>query len=482
MTTQEAAASAERSEMGGLFGRGLLYVVVWSLQIVSGSLISPVLAHLLDPAEFGQLASAIALHQVLIILAVLGIDQALILQKAQEQHDEQDRSARTLITFGIIIATAITVATGLTGPWWSLLLGFDGYSSLLVATVLWTAPGAAVQLMLALLLSQDRFSRFALLSGLAAVGGQVFGIGLLLGYGRDAGIYAWGGVISQFAAMALGLAFTRPVLADLVNSELIGRAIRLGAPVALSTLFLFVLNAGDRLIIQRMLGPEEVGRYQVAYVVGYVVVLLVVFVGQAWTPQIAEVPDRQMRARLIGRSRDELYRLLVPVVLGLTAGAPIVMRVVAPPSFRPESLDLVVFLVAVSAFPVVASNATEKVLLTERRPRALVAAVAGAAALNVVLNLALVPSFGITAAAAVTTVAFLLRAALQRLAAARLGGLPRSPVGVLARIAAAGAGAAVFTVLPESFEWGVARVAVAGLCVVWFLIRLRGARRADVTA
>ena len=83
-------------------------------------------------------------------------------------------------------------------------------------------------------------------------------------------------MISQFAAMALGLAFTRPALTGLFDRALIGRAVRLGAPLALSTLLVFVLNAGDRLIIQRLLGPEEVGRYQVAYVVGYVVVLLVV--------------------------------------------------------------------------------------------------------------------------------------------------------------------------------------------------------------
>ena len=44
-----------------LFGRGLLYVVVWSMQLVVSSLISPVLAHLMPPAEFGVLASAIAL-------------------------------------------------------------------------------------------------------------------------------------------------------------------------------------------------------------------------------------------------------------------------------------------------------------------------------------------------------------------------------------------------------------------------------------
>ena len=479
MITEESTATRAGSGMSGLFGRGLLYVVVWSLQIVSGSLISPVLAHLMGPTEFGQLATAIALHQVLIAVAVLGIDRALIVQRA-EAGAEGERPARILIAFGMLLATAVTVATGLTGPWWSGVLGFAGFSSLLVATVLWTAPGAAVQLMLALLLSQDRFTRFALVSGLSAVGGQVFGIGLLLAYGRSADVYAWGGVISQFAALALGLAFTRPALTGLFDRALIGRAVRLGAPLALSTMLVFVLDAGDRLIIQRLLGPAEVGRYQVAYVVGYVVVLLVVFVGQAWTPQIAEVDDQAERGRLIARSRDELYRVLIPVVIGLAAAAPILLRIVAPPSFRPESLDVVVLLVAVSAFPVVASNATEKVLLLGRRPRALVVAVGCAAALNVLLNLALLPVFGIAAAAAATAVAFGLRAGLQRLALGRGHRLPASPAGLLAAIGLGCAVAATGTYLPDSFETDLARVGVAALCLAWFLRRLREARRVEV--
>ena len=82
-TTESTAPRGRARACPACSARGLLYVVVWSLQIVSGSLVSPVLAHLMGPAEFGQLASAIALHQVLIVLAVLGIDQALILQRAE---------------------------------------------------------------------------------------------------------------------------------------------------------------------------------------------------------------------------------------------------------------------------------------------------------------------------------------------------------------------------------------------------------------
>ena len=111
------------------------------------------LAHLLGPTEFGSLAAAIALHQALIVLAILGLDQAVVLQRAA---DKDSKTARGLLTVGIALSVAVTAVIGTTGPLWSRSLGFGGFSSLLIATVLWTAPGAVVQITLAELLTEDR--------------------------------------------------------------------------------------------------------------------------------------------------------------------------------------------------------------------------------------------------------------------------------------------------------------------------------------
>src|SRR3954468_23478012 len=61
-----AAAVGEPVEAhhSSLFGRDLLYVAVMGLPLLSAAVVSPVLAYLLPPDQFGQLSSAIALHQV----------------------------------------------------------------------------------------------------------------------------------------------------------------------------------------------------------------------------------------------------------------------------------------------------------------------------------------------------------------------------------------------------------------------------------
>ena len=75
--------TATRGQTSDLFGRGTDFVVVWAMQMVVATVVSPVLAHVLPIFEFGKLASAIALYQMLIVLAVFGLDQALEMQRAR---------------------------------------------------------------------------------------------------------------------------------------------------------------------------------------------------------------------------------------------------------------------------------------------------------------------------------------------------------------------------------------------------------------
>jgi O-antigen/teichoic acid export membrane protein len=463
-----------KPESDHLFGRGMLYVVVWALQLIAGTVVSPVLAYALGPTEFGALASAIALHQVLSVLALLGLDQALVLQRAE---DSSGRSARGLVTVGIALSFAVTLALTATGGLWASALGFDGFTPLVLAVILWTAPGAVVQGILALLVAEDRLRAFTWVSALSAVGGQLVGLFLLFFVHRDATTYAWGGVVSQFLAMLIGIALTRPVLRGLLDWPIAWRAIKLGAPLAIGGLGYFVLNAGDRIVIQRLLGPAEVGRYQVAYVVGYTVVLLLSFTSSAWLPRFAAVKDEAERWLLSAQSRDELYRLLIPVVFAVTLAAPIALRIVAPSSFEQATLLPVVFLVALSAYPVAAEGSTARLLITLRRGKTVAAITLVAAAVNVGLNFLLVPVMGIAGAAAATVLSFVLVAVLQRRALPRTPAWIGTPTPLLAGIAVSVLLAAGSMLLPQTDPWNIGKFVIAAACLPWFFVVLRRARR-----
>ncbi|MCS5524631.1 oligosaccharide flippase family protein [Curtobacterium flaccumfaciens pv. oortii] len=469
----DTGSVAVRKGASVLFGRGLLYVVVWSMQLVVSSLISPVLAHLMPPAEFGVLASAIALYQALVVLAVLGIDQASVLQRAE---DGDDRRARGLLAVGMVTAIVVTVAALTTIPVWADAAGFVGNHPLLLVAVLWTGPAAIVQISLALLVAQDRIRVFAVTSLLSSIGGSVIGLGLLTWVQADATTYAWGGVVAQGVAMVIGIAATRPRLAGLFDRKTTARAFRLGVPIALGNLSYFVLNAGDRIVVQRLLGPDEVARYQIAYVVGSAVILLLTFTNQAWAPHFAALRDPVARRQLAMHSRDELYKMLGPVLLAVTLVSPVALPILAPASYRVQELSVVVFVVAITAFPVVASGATGRLLLVERRGVAVgvIAAIAGA--VNIGANLVLVPVLGIAGAGLATVVAYAILAAMQLLA------LPdrREWRGPGARIVlttlAALIVAAASLLLPQDVLWNWVRIAGVVACLPWFLRRLKTAR------
>jgi O-antigen/teichoic acid export membrane protein len=463
-----------------LFGRGLLYVAVWSLQLLSAVVVYPVLAHLLPADEFGRLASGMALSQVLVVLAVLGFDQAVILLRAETGSD---RAARSLIAAGVGIGALVTLVAVATAGLWSDTLGFDGTSSLVLVTVLWTPPSVGIVLSSVMLLSEDRLRAFSLVNVMYGVGGQVIGMLLLvLLDSRTAMTYALGYLVAMVVTMVIGFVLVRPRWSGITDVPLARRALKLGVPLMVSSLAVYVLNAGDRLVIQRVLGAEEVGRYQIAYNVGNIAIILLGMASMAWAPQIAAVRDEAARWALIGRSRDALIRLMIPVIVGLTLGAPLALVIAAPASFAPDELLVVVFLVAAAGFPVLIGNATARALITLEHTNNLAVAAIVAAVVNVVLNVVLLPVWGLAGGAAATMVAFIVQTVMHRLALPKHVRWPRISWRLQLAAAAALAVSALTTLLPQDTAWNLGRFAVAVLCLPWFLHQLKIARAGDTSA
>jgi O-antigen/teichoic acid export membrane protein len=471
-TAARPADDEAPSFMAGLFGRGLLYVAITSLPLVTATVISPILAHLLGPEEFGLLASAIALHQVVMAVALLGVDQALILVRAESGSD---RSARMLITAGTMLALALTVLVTSTVGLWSDLMGFGSARSLAIATVGWTVPTTFLQLGLALLMAQDRLRLFAVVSTLLSVGSQVFGLVFLLLGTRASDVFAWGGLTGRVLAMVLCLFLVRPLWYSRGDWAVIRGAFALGLPIALGAISSFVLNSGDRLVIQSLLGPAEAGRYQIAYTIGFQAITVFCYTGAAWAARFAAIRDEGQRWRLLGQARDHLYQLLAPALLAVNLIAPLALRILAPESFRPVSLLLVVFLVSLSGVPSIAILGSTRALITQRRTKPIAVAAGVAAVGNLALNFVLVPIMGLGGAAVATAVAFTVQAVILRCAFRPLRAWPRVPLRIVAVLVVTTGISAGFAFVEQSPEWIAIRTMLAALVGVWLIVTfLRG--------
>ncbi len=474
-----ALTSAGSDVMSKLFGRGLLYVVIWSLQITVLTAISPLLAHLLGPDQFGRVSAAIALHQLLMVIAVFGIDQAVVLAHSEGSHRGDNSESRGLLAVSMGIAALVTTVVYFTGGLWAGELGFGGFTGVVVPTILWTAPAGACLAMLGFLRAEDRLGAFTVLSFVTAVGGQILGIGLILVGHRTAVDYAWGGVIAQCLGLAIGVALCRPRWGGLVSYEPLWRAIRLGLPVVLGGLAIFVVNAGDRFVLQIDLGPAATGRYQVAFTIGAAVSLLLTFVNQSWAPAIFAIRDDRERWNVVARVRDESLAVIAPVLLGLIVVVPILLPMIAPPDFHTSSLRLVTYFIALATIPIVISASCTRVLLSRRKPRGIAVAAGVASVVTIAVNVALVPFWGPLGSAVANLIAFSIQALVLTAAVRPITRLPAPPpriVGALAAIAATGL-ATLY--LPESNVVVGIRCAALLICGAWAVLLINNARRGD---
>lgn len=452
----------------------MIYVLVWSMQLVVGTLVSPVLAHLVPVAGFGALSAAIALFQLLIVVTVFGLDQALEMQRLE---DADGLRARGLLASGTVLAFVVTGIVSLTSGWWGPLLGFRTDSDLLLVTLLWTAPGTVVLLVLSILQAEDRLVRFTTVSLLSTVGSQAVGIVLLFASHRSVVAYAWGGVVAQWSSMILGLLWTRPRWRGVTDLATLRRALRLGLPLVLASLSQFIITAGDRFIIQRAYGEVQVARYQVAFTVGNVMVLLLTFTNRAWLPRLKAVVDPQERWLLIKESRDGIYWLLGWALLGLTVGAAPLLRIFAPSSYAPSSLVLVVFLIGLCALPVAAGGASSRMLITVRQSSPLAWSAGAAVVTKLIATLLGVRWFGLPGVAVATLLAVAVQTLWLRLAVVRRHGVVRSSRSSLVFLAACVllAAASVYAI-PQTLGWNIVRFAIGTVCLAPFVYCLNALR------
>jgi O-antigen/teichoic acid export membrane protein len=332
-------------------------------------------------------------------------------------------------------------------------------------------------IMMGLLLAADRLGPYTAVGIATAAGGQIAGIVVVIVAGPSAQDYLLGLVAVDIVATVAAALLTRPQWRHAVSWKVLRPGLTLGAPLMFSALSLFVLNAGDRIVIQRLLGPAEVGRYQIAYTVGFVAAQLIGLIGSAWTPRFAAIKDLPTRWRLIGSSRDALIRVLCPVVLGVVLAAPMLLRIVAPASFRPDSLLIVVFLIVSNAFLIAATGATGRMLITEGRSVPLAVWAGVSAVLNIGLNLLFVPIAGIAGASAATVIAYTVQAFGQRWSAGRRELWPRTPRRLLVMAGVVIAVAAGTVMLPQDLGWNIARVVVGLVCLPWLWVEVQRARK-----
>jgi O-antigen/teichoic acid export membrane protein len=240
----------------------------------------------------------------------------------------------------------------------------------------------------------------------------------------------------------------------------------------------FVMNAGDRAIVKRDLGAFSLGRYQVAANLGSFAMFFLVLLTKAWLPRILEVADDVLRWSVVNTARDHIYEMLVPLSIAFALGAPLALDVWAPQSYGRGSLVLVMVLISVTAFPYARAYGSWQALLSLGKTRALAVTTLAAAALNLALNLALVPRFQLVGSAISTVTSFSALSVANVYLARRANAYARPSFRLQSLVfGSVGVDIAIAVAVPVCPYWLAIRTAAALGLGVWFLAKLRSVLR-----
>ena len=455
---------------------------------------------LLPQRDFGAWSLLMALVGVLEITLTIGLHGPAV----RWLYDSDERAHRrilfTLLVLWLPASGLLGLAVDRLG-----ILGFhhivDGISWLthgrLALGVAWT--GAACALPLAVLAARRRPGSWAGLR-IAAVAGPVLGVLAMLATGQRTSEAVLSGqllgaVLPAVAALAVGFASSTPSLA---RSELRPMLV-FGLPVLPHMLAQWVLSWSDRWLLERLVNLEAVAIYHLAYLPGLGVLLLGGALNRAWYPLFyrdleildrvedspggppfshasspAQAPKtREGRAtweRLCGQSQAVVAAMAtIGATTTLWAGELIGLL---PTTGYDASPGLVAFTAAGTTGGLL-YLLPHNLLYHHRRTGSIPWMTGVAAALNILLNLALIPLLGPLGAALATVVAYGALAGLFWWMAHRVS-RPVVPTAVMLRSIAPALGViAVAMVLAGAAPSWPLRVAVELICtaamVGWLL-------------
>jgi O-antigen/teichoic acid export membrane protein len=394
---------AENGETGGSLAvrmatNTLVQAVGSLLASVVGFITFVAITRGLGPEAFGDYTAATVFLFVPVVLADVGLSTAVLREISADPARTEPAMRASLPLRVIVSAIAVLVAVGI-----GLALPFNDRTQV---AILLSSIGAFLQLMTLALLPVLQAQLKMHLSVAATLAGRVATLGFTLaalgaGYGFKAVVLAQvAGLAITFLLhlIAVGLIVPlHPVIDTRYWRALLAGAFLLGLAIALSQIYFRV----DAVILSLVRSAAEVGFYGAAYKFIELSGIVNAAVGISMFPSLTRfIAIEDPRAgRLVQVVFDLLMATAAPLAIVLFAFSEQIVVLAAGPEFEPGGEALRIL--APYVFFSFANGVLWRALISSSRDRALLASSVFVLALNVALNLALVPEYGFKAAAAI---------------------------------------------------------------------------------
>jgi O-antigen/teichoic acid export membrane protein len=370
-------------------------------------LLLPLYTRYLSPSDYGKVETLIALTTVAGIVLRMGLHSAFFrfyFDSAEPAH--RRLVLRTSFWFTMATATAgLLAGLLLAGPIADALFGSSDDSELVMAAFVGLWAGMNYEQLTSLFRVEERSVAFvsaSLANILLTIGAT-----LLLVVAFDQGpigviVGNFTGTLLVYAAL---LGYRREQLGLQFDRSLLREMNRFGVPLIPTALFLWVTNFSDRLFLVRLADTTEVGLYSVGVRIASAMVLLLTAFRLAWPAFAYSIEDEREARSTYAFVLSYLVLLTTWVAAGLALLSPWIVGWIAAPAFEESSRvvgPLAFAAVAFGAYIVVAIGVGRA-----RRTQFNWVVTGAAAAVNIALNLLLIPPYGMMGAAVATVAAYL---------------------------------------------------------------------------
>jgi O-antigen/teichoic acid export membrane protein len=366
----------------------------------------PLYTRYLSPSDYGAIETLIALSAVLVTLLRAGIASAFF----RFYFDSPDPEHRVLVVrtsfWYTITSSTAALAAGLilAEPVSQLLFATDDRTGLVRAAFVGLWAQMNYEQLTSLFRVEERSVGFVL----ASLANVLITIGatILLVVVLDQG--ATGVVVGNFTGTltvySVLLAYRRYQLGLQFDRSLFREMNRFGMPLVPSALALWVTNFSDRFFLVKLSGQAEAGLYSIGVRLSSAIVLLLVAFRTAWPAFAYSIEDDTEARRTYGFVLTYLLYLVSWTALALGLLSPWLVHLLTTTPYYSASR-----VVAPLAFAAVAFGAYMVVVIgigRARQTRSNWVVTLSAAIVNAVLNVALIPPFGMMGAAVATLAAY----------------------------------------------------------------------------
>ena len=373
-------------------------------------LLIAVYAHFLRPYDYGIIYMAEIIAAFLIIFAGLSIDSALQRLYFQYHHNAEELRSYlgSTIRFGLVWMVGLLALVLVLGGYVQSHLHhcaavpFYPYIAMAIATATATQ---GTQYRLSVYLAARRPRPYALLSlilALLTAAGSLYGV-----------VVRHGGVIGMLKGKLVAAAFTfllaawsmRSLLSARFQWRFVRESLSFSLPLVPHLAMAYGLIVADRFILQHYRGLSEVGIYSLAYTFGMVMFLVTQSLSQAWLPMFFELAEGgEGNRRMLGRTCSGLAIFLVGLAcLGILL-SPVFLHAFLDYRYR-AAARLVPWVVMGYLFHAWFSLFQLSILQAKRTASVFMISLI-AFIVNLALNFAMVPRWGMDGAAWATTIAY----------------------------------------------------------------------------